>query len=50
MRNRLAQPACPCTPVPQSEFGLSMHGPAALASLPCDAFRFAFLGDLEKFK
>lgn len=34
----------------QSEFGLRLHGPAALASLPNDAFRAAFLGDLDTFK
>lgn len=43
----------PCSPAPhglQSEYGLRMTGPAALAALPCDAFRYAFLGELQKFK
>ncbi len=44
--------SCPNTPpwLLQSNFGMTLHGPAALASLPCDAFRYAFLGDLDNFK
>lgn len=34
----------------QSEFGLKMHSPAALASLPSDAFRHAFLGNEADFR
>lgn len=34
----------------QSQQGMAMHGPEMLASLPCDAFRYAFLGNAEKFR
>lgn len=34
----------------QSEFGLRLHLPAALAALPCDAFRAAFVGDEQAFR
>ena len=33
----------------QADFGLKMHGPQALASLPADCFRAAFLGDAPAF-
>ena len=42
-------PAAP-HPGEQSEFGLRMHGPEALATLPCDAFRAAFVGNEEAFR
>lgn len=30
--------------------GLKMHGPDALSALACDALRYAFLGEADKFK
>lgn len=34
----------------QASFGERMHTPQALAALPCDAFRAAFLGDERAFR